>query len=348
MSIRIPHITFTRFIAALAVVIFHEGLLVYPFTIPLLTFFLQRGGLAVTYFFVLSGFILTVVYYPKKTKINLKDFYLARFARIYPVYFISLVVFIAFFIAFNLKGIQINNVLLSLFMLQSWITNSLQAINGPAWSLSVEFFFYLIFPFIVVFIAKLTRRNRLFFILISILITSLLYIIFNPYLSTVSNNLRFNPIFHLNSFFIGIVTGLYFLEIKKKDIKLKPFLLICIPIILFSLMILINTAFMNRLYIVLSASLFAIFILGLSLDSSKISKVFSSRLLIILGEISYGVYILQVPVKVWFYKLWAKLSFSSNLTLRFYLYLILLIIVSYLVYVCVEKSLRFKIRNYFK
>src|SRR6187402_655450 len=93
----IPQLTFTRFIAAICIVILHFGMLVYPFSEPYIFPFVRHLDSLVSYFFVLSGFIL-VIANSSATKnaqtLDKKKFWINRFARIYPVYLVALVVVI--------------------------------------------------------------------------------------------------------------------------------------------------------------------------------------------------------------------------------------------------------------
>lgn len=92
----------------------------------------EAGYSGVGFFFVLSGYVLAINYRPE-------DFYLRRFARIYPTHLLTLVATVPF----GVSGIVPN-----LTLLQSWIPNGYFTMNDPAWSISNEAFFYLLMPFI--------------------------------------------------------------------------------------------------------------------------------------------------------------------------------------------------------
>src|SRR5690606_1182532 len=94
----IPQITFTRFLASISIVFLHYGLLSWPMSSSFLSPFGEDLIAAMSYFFILSGFILVVStskngFLPKK--INSFDFWKRRAARILPVYVFALVVFFA-------------------------------------------------------------------------------------------------------------------------------------------------------------------------------------------------------------------------------------------------------------
>ncbi|WP_157366708.1 acyltransferase family protein [Aquimarina agarilytica] len=114
MGIKIEQLTFTRFIAAFSIIIYHFGTNIFPFNHFLISAFFKQADSAVSYFFFLSGFIL-VIAYSNKTKINLVEFYKNRIARIYPIYFLSTV----FFILVSNRNIKL--IILNSLMIQSWI-----------------------------------------------------------------------------------------------------------------------------------------------------------------------------------------------------------------------------------
>ncbi|GAA2819924.1 acyltransferase family protein [Kribbella solani] len=116
--------------------------------------FLKYGTSGVTFFFVLSGFVLTWSAQPG-TKI--RTFYRRRFARIFPLYFLTLVA--AFFVFYRvdppagmswIKPVSVTVLVLSAFLLHGWSNNPtiLYGGNPAGWTLSVEAFFYAYFPFV--------------------------------------------------------------------------------------------------------------------------------------------------------------------------------------------------------
>lgn len=96
---RIDQLTFTRFIAAILMAIFHFEKESPLFNNSYLDFIIRKANIGVSYFFVLSGFVMIIAYSNQK-KIYWKTYLKNRFARIYPIYFSSLllVLFGQFFI----------------------------------------------------------------------------------------------------------------------------------------------------------------------------------------------------------------------------------------------------------
>ncbi|MGZ0149356.1 acyltransferase family protein [Kribbella sp. WER1] len=124
--------------------------------------FLKYGVSGVTFFFVLSGFVLTWSAQPG-TKI--RTFYRRRFARIFPLYILTLVA--AFFVFYRvdppagmpwIKPVSLTVLALSALLVHGWSNNPtiLYGGNPAGWTLSVEAFFYAYFPFVW----RLTRRLK--------------------------------------------------------------------------------------------------------------------------------------------------------------------------------------------
>src|SRR5437763_10072877 len=147
---RLPNLkalTSVRFFAALHVALYH---LVRPFDLwgPLAPLF-SSGYVAVSFFFLLSGFILTYSHALEyeRGKGNPTKFYVARFARIYPVYLLTTLAAGWIMRGQFDKPIHIVAFLADLLALQTWSVRTANFFNIPAWSISTEAFFYFVFPF---------------------------------------------------------------------------------------------------------------------------------------------------------------------------------------------------------
>ncbi|HEX8699644.1 MAG TPA: acyltransferase [Myxococcaceae bacterium] len=160
-----------RFIAALGVVGYHfYNPSQEPTASRAFSHLLQAGSNMVGLFFVLSGFILAYNYLGERGGFvgSTWDFYRARFARIYPVYLLALVVDVPLFLlhlrqseppatAGELAGIGAA----TLSLTQAWFQTGRPAWNTMAWTLSVEAFFYALFPFLGAWLARQGSRRLL-------------------------------------------------------------------------------------------------------------------------------------------------------------------------------------------
>lgn len=125
------------------------------------------GWLGVSLFFVLSGFLLMLRYAPTGAlRGSRRDFWLERVARLAPTYVLSLAFAAALFVrdarVEHFSGGRIAGVVASVLTVQqAWRPETACSWNCPAWSLSVEFWFYLLFPFLAVAVgAWMLRGNR--------------------------------------------------------------------------------------------------------------------------------------------------------------------------------------------
>jgi len=351
---RIEALTFFRFLAALIVIIFHFG----TSTDLAKTFspFIISGSQMVTFFFVLSGFVLMISHYKKKDE-TLQNFYLSRIARIVPLYMLAL--FLTLYFEHDAKEHMLS-LALSMGFLQSWFPPYAMNLNIPGWSLSAEAFFYLTFP-LVLFIIKQSNIKIFSLILFSLLLYLFTQAILSNYMNHASydqlpaifhDTLYYSPLFHYCSFILG-VTGGYIYVKKPHYFHKKTFL--SFFIMSFSFFITyyllqhpellnetLNTtlAYKSSFY----GLLFLLFILSITYSNNFIIKILSLRLFVILGESSYALYILQFPIYILYNEHISKylnLEGSNN----FYAYLFILIILSIATFYLFEKPANYFIKN---
>lgn len=171
--------------------------------------YLQEGGIGVSFFFILSGFILAYRYQEKITcnQITWKSFYINRIARIYPLHVLTLlIVMVIGFIAGNYKC-SLNlclKALTNFSLCQSFIPykSIYFSFNSPSWSISDEAFFYLSFPLLIMFIRKIfTKKFNLLLILIALLFLILVNIIDDKLHHAI---FYINPLIRILDFILGI------------------------------------------------------------------------------------------------------------------------------------------------
>ena len=153
MAQEIKPLTGIRGVAACLVVLFHIGNNAQFRDLSLPGF--ARGYLGVDLFFVLSGFVLALVYGAQfrtgSTGPQIRTFLLHRFARIYPLYILLTVIFTLRF-SLNVSGIStpitLPDFLANVLMVQSW-GMGFDVIAGSSWSISTEVLAYLLFPALI-------------------------------------------------------------------------------------------------------------------------------------------------------------------------------------------------------
>tara|TARA_Y100000991_G_scaffold211198_1_gene193404 strand:+ start:776 stop:1840 length:1065 start_codon:yes stop_codon:yes gene_type:complete len=345
---RIEQLTFTRFVAAISIVIFHYGKDVPPFNY--LSFLFQQANIGVSYFFILSGFVMIIAYHNKE-KVHFLSYMQKRFARIYPVTLLAAILLLFFkilelFIYPDKSDLSITDFLLGISLQQAWFPAKALSFNTPAWSITVEWFFYLCFPFI--FNRFYKRPNMWFISTITLVIWLISQYILNYFLSSsfymgfpsASHSLiHYFPLLHLNEFLIGNVAGLFFIKYLRKIKKSNDLLIIALLIIIV-IILKYNLAlsFHNGLLMVV----FVPIILLISCNNGLINKFFNLKYLVNLGDISFGIYILQKPIFMLFKGIFTKLNWHHP-ELEFYISVVFLLIASLISYRYIESPMRIKI-----
>lgn len=157
--IRLPSLTGLRFIASAMVLLCHTGMSIVTRAAPGSTawaYVYEAGVIGVTFFFVLSGFVLTWTSKAGDTK---RAFWRRRVVKIFPNHIVTLVAALILMASAGV-AVSVPDILPTILLQQSWFVSQdiilLYNPNGPTWSLTCEIFFYLIFPFML----PLLRRIR--------------------------------------------------------------------------------------------------------------------------------------------------------------------------------------------
>ncbi|HVU95356.1 MAG TPA: acyltransferase [Puia sp.] len=177
----LPELTPLRGVAAVLVVLFHSQIFIYPLVDGHASLFLAKGWLWVDFFFVLSGFILTHVYgYAFRggvTRVAYWNYLRARFARVYPLHFFTLLWTIAagtLVVAGPIaaewnRGIRfildIRTAPACLLLVQALHLYPTAPMNTVSWSLSTEWWMYLLFPLLIPLLLGGGRARRLVWLL---------------------------------------------------------------------------------------------------------------------------------------------------------------------------------------
>ncbi len=344
---RVEQLTFTRFLAAISVVIFHYGKGSFLFNNKYVSFIFQQGNVCVSYFFILSGFVM-IVAYENKSSVNFGEYIKNRLARIYPVYLLAIFLKLAIGL---FQNINISDLFLNVLMIQSWAPNKALTINGPGWSLSVELFFYVTFPFLINRIYPKLKLEMNAIWIISFWLVSQIIFHLNAYGFLelpfyTFKNISYHPIMHLNEFLVGNLAGLIFMKKQINDQRnYLPIILLLIASLILLFKFRMGLMFHNGFL----AIIFVPLILYLSLSKDIITKAISGKGFIFLGEISFSIYILQNPVWTIFsdyrmkkyFGLHKEFDFTSSFLIR----LFILIALSSLIYIYFERPLRNKIKN---
>jgi peptidoglycan/LPS O-acetylase OafA/YrhL len=330
---RLNALTTLRFFAAMHVVLFHcaptlahrtaERLTAAtahsPAIIREMTALLSRamieimnaGPWSVSFFFILSGFILVYNYDSERKPLEVGRFWVARFARIYPVYLIGFLLAMPFVLeavrqAHGHSAYEtITGGLLAASLVQSWVPRYATFWNIPAWSLSVEAFFYLMFPIILIHLRRFVGLKALVGIIVGCWVLS---VVKSPVIhltagmlsigdgSSVTAVERYFPLLRLPEFIAGMALGRIMLRCERPNIWLADFLGIgsMAAIMLVAAMGADRPQFLNASGAI--SPLFILVIWSLANDDSIFSRLLSKGPLLFCGEASYSIYILHLPL----------------------------------------------------
>ena len=168
----IHSLTPLRGIAALLVVIYHYDIFIAPL-ISSESFLVRKWYIMVDFFFVLSGFIIMHVYkdyFKDGFKWSVfKKFMIARFARLYPLHIATLLMMLGIYFAMQVTGVFDNldyafkmifdpsAIPSNLLMVQALGMHPEPTWNAPSWSVCVEWWTYILFPFLVFFLLRFKK-----------------------------------------------------------------------------------------------------------------------------------------------------------------------------------------------
>ncbi len=303
----LPALTGLRFFLALWVILNHlmdtgTELDAWSFRLPHPVYvILHSSYLAVGIFFVLSGFVLARGYGSMVwNRGSFLRYGAGRIARIYPGYALSLLIVAPFIIEDRLPG-KAGLVARYGLLLQGWAGTPPVHWNTPAWSLSCEIFFYLCFPLGAVCLSKISWRKALAIGAAVCFLPAVLLRLGVPD--------AWKPIIHLADFIMGILTArAYDLLLRSRPPLAGRGHWLYVPAMLLSAFFILNPE-MIRGPIDLNGALRplnALLLIGLSLEGGLLARWLSSRIAVFLGQTSYSMYILHVPLLWWYRRLAAE------------------------------------------
>lgn len=358
---KIATLTSLRFFAA-ALILLHHGSLQFD----CLKFARQHMDMAttaqgVTFFFVLSGFILSLAKSTTLNTGNVHTFLVSRFARIWPLHLTTLIAKASLFPAFCLApGAPLAPVLLAnLAMVHALVprTEYYLSYNAPSWSISTEFFFYLLFPLLV--FAQKKRSWMPLLISLTGLVSCIAFCALTdlPKTSWFGPNqhgmLYISPIARLFEFTVGMsVAALYSKKVisligNRKGWTALEFLAIGLVIALLILnghlsssveqLPLIGTPLSHWIrFSGLPIIGFGALILVMAAQKGHISRILQAPVFVLLGEISFSIYLCQ-GILFSYYALYLP---GKTTVFDLFTFCSALLIISHLLYTIVEKPWR--------
>lgn len=256
--------------------------------------FVNNSDLFVSFFFVLSGFVIAFVYYDKiSSKATLLKFFGNRFRRIYPLHLYALLVFAAFELSKSylhklgyFSEVAHSNNTLPTFLSNLFLLNATPIGGGsglswnyPSWSISAEFITYLFFGWLVFFLRKTAQVKSLAMIIIPFALIGISYSV---------NSLVFEAIV---GFFLGaLVYKIYCKYPFLKNINVASGTVLEAGIFSLTLMMVCNKpVFNDHLYVY--PFLFATNIYLFAFEKGIISAFLKKNIFQTLGRYSYSIYL---------------------------------------------------------
>jgi len=335
-----------RFVASLFIVIYHWGLSFRFLNLAenntyqnFLGLIYSHGSIAISIFFVISGVVFSNIYLEEKDSSSFKNFFVKRFARLYPLHILTLVLIIIiqffFFKIFGSSQLYTFNdfyhFFLNIFFLLGIGLEEGRSFNSPVWTVALEIYIYFIFFFLITLIKKYQIR-------IVLLVYTFIIIIDK----TNATELNFISRYVNLDFFIDFArlffSGVLIFLIEKK-FKNSKYLYIG------TVLLLTITSFGKFYFFIFVPSLVMFFILiDKIVVSKKIRKIF-----VILGSLTYSMYLLHTVIFLYLLfvlKIFDKISFFYT-NYSFVFYLIGTIVISLLSFNYIEKPLNKNIRKKF-
>lgn len=329
--VELTGLTSIRFLAALHILLFHvyEGHRMaggqQPGSLPVfdqlpspLLQWLRHGYFSTSLFFLISGFILAFLYIlpDGRMSISQRSFWIARLSRVYPLHILILGICAPFAViaSFFVEELDLVTVIVSgllcAALLQAWVPQLALSWNFPTWALSTVAFFYLTFPLL----AKLLQgrsRWELAVALVSLpvvsLIPSLTYLAFNPDggtpMSFWSELVMRTPLFWIPHFLMGMVLA-RFTGINRFDLswqkESRP--LLAWGDLTFAIVVIVSLFDVPMPNFVLRhgllAPLYLVTIWDLAHNRGLLARLLSLPGMRSLGDASFSIFMLQLPVFV--------------------------------------------------
>lgn len=317
-------LTGLRFFAAFHVVLFHTHALIGATQPTWLVTLASGGHHAVALFFVLSGFILHHTYHPTDWALpgERRQYLVHRVARIYPVYLLSFLIDAPRAVGYFLATYDVATGLLKagitgaayLTLTQTWAPRLASAWNPPGWSLSNEAFFYLLLPWLLPLVARLTPTRALLGLALATAAASLGQALPRLAIDTLGlsreiwgSYVAFFPPLRAFEFVFGVLLGRLFVGASQArhatTLAPSPALGAAASLVAIAAILLLSNGFtlpnLGRHHGLL-LPFYGLLIVSLTLPTNPVTHLLSLPPLRFLGGASYAIYLLHLPLFTYF------------------------------------------------
>jgi peptidoglycan/LPS O-acetylase OafA/YrhL len=349
---KLNYIDAIRGIAILMVIVHHtaqQGTINAPYPISVI---LSLGTRGVQLFFIASAFTLFRSYKNRNSfeKSPTKNFFIRRFFRIAPIYYLAIIYFILHqyinvpYWLGNQPYISVYNKISNILFLHGFSPYWINSLVPGGWSIAVEMMFYALFPFL--FLKIKTINDAFIFLNITLIFKLIFQEFFNYFQFIPSNYLKREFLFYyfpsqLPVFAMGIIMFFLIENIKSLDkVSIK------IKLITFFLLLLQVGSTFDFLYLnhLVFGILFLIF--GILLSKGKLSFITNS-LIRYIGKISFSMYIIHFIVISWL-KYFNLIDFTNNYFINYLTRFSLIVTVSMFISTITYKLVEIPFQNFAK
>ena len=325
-------LTSVRFFAALFVVLHHSapaflthfrGMSMYVVPKDFAGRILFSFTFSVSFFYLLSGYVLGMVYLREGRPVDTKSFFAARFARIYPLYLVMLMLDLPEILVPEIQrfglGIGLFKVMKiftgNALLLQAWVPERLLRMNSPSWSLCGEAFFYVCFPVLGVALWKL-RGARLWTTAIALYLGGQILVwAVRPHLSR--QTVLYLPVLHLSTFALGVPLARWQrLQQERKGGDPVRLWQVNLVLGLSAAGVVLSVLLLPLFHVALPynngllAPVLAGFIWAIPARDTPLSRWLSKDWRVALGNASYAIYLIHMPLLLLFMRLgWVAQGF---------------------------------------
>ena len=307
-NLRLDALTGLRFLAAFHVLLYHYAPGLGAQRAPWLLHIVEAGYAAVGLFYVLSGFILVAVYGGEELSgEGRRRFWIARFARVYPAYLLAALLWLPVVLIEGPAPDATLGALVTILGVQAWFPSLATVWNFPAWSVSVEAFFYAVFPLALMRLRGFSRVG------VWVLLAATWAAAVAPPLIQIAlsqgdgpgvvspgsfavNLVKYHPLVRLPEFLFGMGIG------RLYATGWRPARWPALHLAAAALLVL-TLACSDRIpYLLIHNGLllpvYGALVIGLASSRSPLERLLAWGPMVLLGDASYSLYILQEPVPI--------------------------------------------------
>jgi peptidoglycan/LPS O-acetylase OafA/YrhL len=298
----LSNLTPLRGIAAIWVIFFHFHQVFLQYDLPAHTQMIAKGYVMVDLFFILSGFIISHVYQQSfQTGLSAQSFrrfIVARFGRVYPLHLFTLIFLIALIPlmgGWNMIDSP-SAIATNLLLIHSFGIHKVFTWNVPSWSISAEWWAYMVFPFLAIFISR--RKGLAIGILAIFAILAYIAMMywlprhdpFDPKV-VVPHNLDISFDYGYLRGLAGFISGMLLYKLYEaglfRKIFQKDIMAVCV---IGCTLVCLHFGLNDGVYIILFAAVIYVF----ACNEGKLHSFCNNRIAQYLGKISYSIYMIQL------------------------------------------------------